>query len=354
MKNIGKKITAILLLAAALLTAACGGQGTADKETAKEKVDFKIGYLPSAGHILYFIAQEKGYFAEEGLNAELALFNNSGEGISAVASGKLDVGAFGSSAPLVYMSKGSPITIFGGQMSQGHALVAKAERAAEFSDLKNLKGKTVATIRLATGDIVFREAAIQQGLKIGEDVKFTEMESGSAAMEAVKNGAADLAVVWTPLRKMAEQQGLQIVKYSPEVSGFENHPCCRQIANTQGIKKHPENYEAFLRAMIKAYRFYKTEQQESIDILAKYVNIDKEILFAETYGKYVESNPDPCKLAVIDFYKYMKDVGYIEKDFDVEQHINTDLYKEALADLLAAEPDDPIFQKLQADFEKNN
>ena len=62
-------------------------------------------------------------------------FNNSGEGITAVANGKLDVGAFGSSAPMVYISKGSPITIFAGQMSMGHALVAKPEKAAELADL---------------------------------------------------------------------------------------------------------------------------------------------------------------------------------------------------------------------------
>ena len=347
-----KKILAVLLIVVAMITTACGGS---EKSAGTDKkTDFKIGYLASTGHILYFIAQEKGYFAEEGLNSELVLFNNSGEGITAVANGKLDVGAFGSSAPMVYMSKGSPITIFAGQMSMGHALVAKPEKAAELADLKNLKGKTVATIRLATGDIVFREAAIKQGLKIGEDVTFKEMESASAAMEAVKNGAADASVVWTPFRKMAEQQGLKIVKYSPEVPGFENHPCCRQIASTANIQKHPENYEAFLRAMIKAYRFYKTNKDESIEILSKYVNIDKDTLYEETYGKYVESNPDPNRNAVIDFYKYMKEVGYIEKDFDIAEHINIQLYQKALDKLLEAEPQDSIYKQLKADFEKND
>lgn len=352
-----RKITSLLLLAILTFTlTACGGKQSAAPGSGgeAEKVDFKIGYLASTGHILYFIAQEKGYFAEEGLNTELVLFNNSGEGITAVANGKLAAGPFGSSAPLVYMSKGSPITIFGGQMSQGHALVAKPEKAAELADLKNLKGKTVATIRLATGDIVFREAALQQGLKIGEDVTFKEMESASAALEAVKNGSADAAVVWTPFRKTAEQQGLQVVKYSPEVPGFENHPCCRQIASTKALKEKPEQYIAFQRALIKAYRFYKNNQQESIDILAKYVDIDKKILYEETYGPYVESNPDPNKKAVVDFYKYMKDVGYIEKDFNVREHINTEVYQKALDSLLEAEPNDPVFLKLKEDFARND
>lgn len=346
-----KKILLIILaLLTGILSVACG----APQDKPQEKVDFNIGYLASTGHILYFIANDKGYFEEEGLKPNMVLFNNSGEGITAVATGKLDAGAFGSSAPLVFISKGSQITIFGGQMSQGHALVAKPEQKADFAKPDYLRGKTIATIRLSSGDIVFRTAALQQGLKIGQDVDFKEMESASAAMEAVKNGSADAAVVWTPFRKMAEQQGLNVVKYSSEVEGFANHPCCRQIANSKLLQKNPDKYEAFLRALIKAYRFYKTNPDESIDILSKYVNIDKQILHDETYGKYVESNPDPTSKAVADFYKFMKDVGYIEKDFDVKEHINTDLYKNALDSLLKKEPNDSVFNKLKEDYAKNN
>lgn len=349
-----KKILAVILTLAMTLTAAACDTTEKTAGEKQEKQDFKLGYLASTGHILYFIAQEKGYFAEEGLNTEMVLFNNSGEGITAVANGKLDAGAFGSSAPLVFMSKGSPITIFGGQMSQGHALVAKAEKASSFAGDDYLRGKKVATIRLSSGDIVFRAAAKQQGLTIGQDVEFNEMESASAAMEAVKNGAADAAVVWTPFRKMAEKQGLQVVKYSPEVAGFENHPCCRQIANSKALEKNPDKYEAFMRALIKAYRFYKENHAESIEILSKYVNIDKDILEAETYGKFVESNPDPASKAVEGFYQSMRDAGYIEKEVNVQEHINTSIYEKALDSLLKDEPNDKIFQQLKSEFAENN
>ena len=348
-----KKLLTLLLAVMMALAAGCGGKDSATGD-GKGRTDFKIGYLASTGHILYFIAQEKGFFSEEGLNTELVLFNNSGEGLTALAGRKLDVGPFGSSAPLLYMSKGSQLTIFGGQMSQGHALVAKPEKVKEYSDIKNLKGKTIATIRLATGDIVFRNAVLQAGLKINQDVIFKEMESAAAALEAVKKGMADAAVVWTPFRKTAELQGLAVVKYSSQVAGFENHPCCRQIAATAALKEHPERYVAFHRALIKAYRFYKTNREESIDILAKYVDIDKKILFEETYGGYVESNPDPARSEVIGFYQFMKEAGYIEKDFDVREHINVDIYKKALESLLKETPEDKILIGLRQEFSRND
>ena len=46
--------------------------------------------------------------------------------------------------------------------------------------------------------------------------------------------------------------------------------------------------------------------------------------------------------AVVDFYNTMKNVGYIEKEFDVKAHIDTSLYKKALDKLLEGEPNDQI------------
>lgn len=45
-----------------------------------------------------------------------------------------------------------------------------------------------------------------------------------------------------------------------------------------------------------------------------YVNIDKDVLEAETYGKFVESNPDTASKAVEGFYQSMRDAGYIENN----------------------------------------
>ena len=46
-------------------------------------------------HDEIFVAQELGYFAEQGLKVELVEFQNSADGLAAVRAGKLDFGAFG-------------------------------------------------------------------------------------------------------------------------------------------------------------------------------------------------------------------------------------------------------------------
>lgn len=324
-----------------------GGQ-TADRP--KELKKFNVGYLATTGHIMYFIAQEKGFFREEGLDVTLSMFSNSGEGINAVIAGKLDAGSFGTAPPFTFIEKGQPITIFGGQMYEGHAIIAKPENAEAFRDLEGFRGKTVATVRLATGDIVLRYGLADSGIDWKKDVKIDELESPAAVLEAVKKGSADAGVVWTPYRKTAEQQGLAIVQYSGDIHGMANHPCCRQIAVTDRLAQDPDAYVAFLSALIRAYDFYKSNHEESIDVLAKYVQVDREILEGETYGEHIGSSPDPNREGVAKFWEAMKAAGYVTSDLDINEHVDTAIYEKALEGILARYPDNANYAGLKADF----
>lgn len=333
--------------AAALLFAA-----HAAPQDGKKLTKLNVGYLASTGHIMYFIAQEKGFFKEEGLDVSLFLFNNSGEGINSIIQGKLDAGSFGTAPPFTFIEKGQKICIFGGQMYEGHALIAKPENAAAFKDLNSFKGKTIATVRLATGDVVFRYGFSQAGIDWKKDITINEFESPAAVVEVVKRGGADAGVVWTPFRKTAEQQGLTIVQYSGNIHNMKNHPCCRQIATTENLKKYPEKYKSFLAALIRAYDFYKTNKDESLNILAKYVQVNREILEAETYGQHIGSNPDPSKAAVVQFWEAMKAAGYITSNINIAEYVNTAIYASALDGVIAKYPDNKNYAQLKADFKQ--
>jgi NitT/TauT family transport system substrate-binding protein len=350
-KNQMRKLTQyLLILFIALSVSISGNLAEAAQQTAPAK--WNVGYLASTGHILYFIAKEKGYFYDEGLDVNLALFTNSGEGINAVLTGKLNAGSFGTAPPFTFIEKGRDIVIFGGQMTEGHALISKPDKAKELGDINNFRGKTVATVRLATGDIVLRGALAGAGIDWSKDLTINEMESPAAVLEAVKSGKADAGVVWTPFRKMAEDQGLKIVHYSGEYPKMKNHPCCRQIATGANLKANPDEYRHFLAALIRAYDFYKTNHDESIDILSKYVKIDRDILVEETYGTHISSSPDPNIEGVVEFWNAMKDAKYITTDADIRAYVNTDLFEGALNAKLKESPDNSSYKELKSEFKK--
>mgnify|MGYP001098153543 CR=1 FL=1 len=358
-----KRVLVGILLLIAILNVLCGCSGdkpvnntnkteatSGSQNTKKDLKKINIGYLASPGHVLYFVAKEKGFFQEQGLDAELFLFTNSGEGLNAINSGKIDVGSFGTAAPLTFIAKGTDFTIFGGQQTEGHGIIATPEKAKELTDLNSFKGKTIATVRLATGDVVFRGALKEAGIDWNKDLTINELDSPAAVLEAVKKGSVDAGIVWTPFIKLAEKQGLQIVKYSGDLVSM--HTCCRQVAQTSKIKESPEVYEKFEAALIRAYKFYMENQDETVDIMSKYVKVDKDVLKAETYGGHIHSIPDPDKAGVEKFWDLIRQSGYITSDLDINNYIDTTIYKNALDDVIKQYPEEGVYKKLKAEFKE--
>ena len=315
---------------------------------AKELKKFNVGYLASTGHAMYFIAKDKGYFEQEGLDVQLFLFTNSGEGMNAISSGKLDAGSFGTAPPLVFVSKGVDLTIFGGQMSEGHGIVAKPEKADQFRDLKNYRGKTIATVRLATGDIVFRGGLHNAGLDWKKDVTIKELDSPGAVLEAVKKGSVDAGILWPPFLTLAEQQGLKVALRSGDV--LPNHTCCRQVVLTTKLKANEADYIKFVRALIRAHAFYKANQDETVEIASKYVKIDKAVLKKDLYNGNLYLSPDPEKAGVVAFWEYMNKAGYISSTDKIEAHISTEIFRKALDGLIKEYPNEKDYKALKASF----
>jgi NitT/TauT family transport system substrate-binding protein len=338
-----KRVFALLLLLTMMLAAS---------GHASEPKKLKVGYLPTSGHLLYFVAKEKGFFQQEGLDVELARFTNSGEGLTAIKSGKLDAGSFGTSAPLAFIANGADFTIFGGQMGEGHGLIAKPEKAERFKDLKNFRGATIGAVRLATGDVVFRAALREAGIDWKKDLTIKEFDSPAAVMEAVKKGTLDAGLVWIPYFTLAEKQGLKVVKYSGDV--IKGHTCCRQVALTSRLKERQPDFEHFLTALLKAYRYYLTDRNGTVDAVAKYVQIDKADLLTDIYGGHLLVSPDPHRKSVLQFWEFMKKAEYVTSNESIDNRINTRLYAAALTGLQKSEPKEKLWKNLEKEFKSGD
>jgi NitT/TauT family transport system substrate-binding protein len=316
----------------------------------------RVGYVPEPAHGLYFVAKENGYFKEEGVDVELFQFGSAAEGVAAVKAGKLDVGTFGTTAPLLFISKGSEFTFIGGMMINGQAIITRPERLTELSgkDLKVYKGKKIGLVKLSTGDVVFKGALKKAGIDYKKDVTFVEFGTAAAVVEAVKKGAVDAGLVWPPHFSLAEKNsGLKVAHYVSEF--YPNYTCCRIFAHTDKVKADPETYRKFLAALIRAYKFYRTNEGETVDIYTKSLKIDEDIVRNETYVKRVaESNPDPLRKGILDFWQHILDAGYIPQDYPIDKHINIEIYKQALDSVIKKNPKDKIYQEMLAFYKKNN
>ncbi|MDY0222891.1 MAG: ABC transporter substrate-binding protein [Desulfobacterium sp.] len=351
-------VSVLLSLLGSTLLMGCGGSKDKNSdETVNEKTLTKmnVGYLASPEHLLYFVAKEKGFFEEQGIDAELFQFTNSAEGLNATIAGKLDVGSFGVSAPLAFIAKGADVVVIGGQNSGACALACAPERYEELKDINNYKGKKIASVRLSTADVIFRGALLDAGIDWRKrDAEMIEMESPASTMEALRKGIVDAALIWTPYVAMAEDQGVKIAMYITDL--FENNVCCRQAIMGSNLKENPELWENFMAALIDAYAFYQTNHEETIDITAKYVRVDKKYLEKETYAENATMicSPDPLRKSTIKYWNIMKETGYITSDINMDDHINVTLYKSALDKLIKKNPKNENYNKLSEQFVINN
>lgn len=345
-------------LAAVFSLAGCDKKqddGSSKTESAKKLDKVNVGYLASPEHLLYFVAKEKGFFKEEGIDAELFQFTNSAEGLNATVAKKVDVGSFGVSAPLAFTAKGADIVVIGGQNSGACALVCAPERYEELKDIKNYRGKKIASVRLSTADVIFRGALLDAGIDWRKnDATMIELESPAATMEALKKGRVDAALIWTPFVAMAEDHGVKIAIYITEL--FENNVCCRQAVMRSNLANNPERWERFMAALIKAYDFYQNNHDETVEITSKYVKVDKKYLNKETYAPdaTMVCSPDPLKKSVNTYWNIMKKTGFIKTDIDINDHIDTKVYKSALDRLIKENPSNKNYARLAAEFTVND
>ncbi|MDR1158231.1 MAG: ABC transporter substrate-binding protein [Oscillospiraceae bacterium] len=322
---------------------------------ALEQTSFKLGHLNSTAHLLGFVAAEEGFFAEEGLDAELLLFASAGEMVAGLEGGNLDAAFIGSVPTITFQSQDHPVSVFGGAMTNGHGYVIKSEFTEGLSDwdITILRGRNVATVKNSVQELELYMLLDQAGLDRETDLNVVVFDSQKDAFNALAGAEIDAASVYSPYASLAKNQGYEVVYYCNEEPLFENQPCCRQVALTQALTDRPNTYTAFERALIKAYKFSQADREKTIQDVKKYIDIELDALEYEIYGGHSVSHPDPDKAATVALKRKVVDFGYTA-DYDIETLYNTEIFAGALASLLAENPDDAVYQDLLAHFEAND
>lgn len=336
---------------ALLLTMAVGLAAQADAALAKPKL--KVGYAPGGGSVLTFLAQDQKLFEKEGAQVELVQFTSSSDGLNALNSGKVDIGiSFGTAGPLTFMTKGSDFSIIGGHLSGGHPVIALPGKARNIKSIQDFRGKTVATPRIYTADIVWRGALKRAGIDPNKDLTIIELKNPSAVLEAVKSGKVDVGIGASSILLKAKESGVAIVGWSNDF--FPQHPCCRIVAKGRAVKENPATYRAFLRAILQAEKLKTEKPNLAVEVNKRYLNLDDAMAREFTLEPHQETHADPNRKGVSQMWRDMKSIDYVEGDLDLNRYINVELYRDALQELLQRNPKDKFYREAKKRFDRQN
>lgn len=332
----------------------CGMKSQEDAAPSNSLKKMTVGYSPAGGSgLLTFIALNQDYFKEAGLDVELVPFTSTADGLNALNSGKIDLGiGFGTAGPLTLDNNGADLVIIGGSLAGGHPIIATQAKADMFKSIEDYKGKTVASPRLYTSDIVFRGALAKAGIDVKKDLDIIEMKNPNAVLEAVKSGKVDVGIGTTAVYATAKSAGLAIVGWSNDF--FPDHPCCRVVTTSTLLKDDPQRFQAFLEGIIRAEKVRAENPELAVEINNTFLKLDKDAIKEFTLEPHQITSSDPNRKGVIKMFNEMAEMGYIEPKINPDNYINTDLYQQAISKIEKTYPDDAFFKSLGERFEKQN
>jgi NitT/TauT family transport system substrate-binding protein len=243
-----------------------------------DKIVFAVSYDPSSAAI--FIAQEKGFFREEGIEASLLMHSTGKAALRAMEHGKAH---FATIADTVLMFAGMDglriqcICSIADSSAHHRIIGLKSRNIAKEADLR---GKRIGVPLRTTGEFFLYTFLLFRGISLSEvmlvDTQPEQMYS------ALQQGRIDAVAVWYPTvtRLMNQLQG--------QARLFEDDTYLMHwnlVAGQELLRSRPELAVRVLKALSLSERFMARNSAEAIAITSRYSRSDPDVL-KDTWGNY--------------------------------------------------------------------
>lgn len=320
------RLTLLTFMILALLVAILPGCATTEEA---EPVHLKVVDLPYVAFTTLYIAQEEGYFAEQGLEVEFVKFPSVTQAIPLLVQGDIDVAAGSINASLVNaIAQNMNIRIVAGRdyIDPGEGNMALMVRkdlydSGELDTVSEIKGKQVAmgciacifdfavskileNAGLTLNDITVVRMTTQDTIAALENKALEATAAGSLLMGQLK--ALDYAVTLEPFHELLPDFQVAFMIFGPSL-----------------LEDNPDVGKKFMVAYLKGVRQYaqgKTER--NLEIAQKYTGMDRETLLQSPWPPiYADGRINVEDVLAFEDWAYENDL--IDKKVPSEQLIDT-------------------------------
>lgn len=278
-----KKIIAAVMAASmlALTAAGCGNAGnsstaaTEATETTsapamiKEKVTFVLDWTPNTNHTGLYVAKDKGYFEDAGLDVEIVQPPEDGAEML-VGSGKAQFGVSFQDylPPALAGADAIPITAVAALVQHNTSGIISL-KGKGIDSPKGLEGK-----KYATWDLPIEKATLKKVVEDdGGDFSKVELIPSTVTDEvsALQSGTVDAIWVYYGWAGIAtEQANLETDFFAfKDVDPVFDYYSPVVVGNNTWIEEHPDETKAFLSALKKGYEYAIDDPDGAADILLK-------------------------------------------------------------------------------------
>ncbi len=262
---ITRKGIAVLLCLAVLAAAALAG--CAPQPAEAEHAVLSLDWVPNTNHTGFYVALDKGWYAEEGIDLEIQIPSDPAAALKQVAAGNTEFGVSFQEEVTVSRSNGLPVVSIAAILQHNTSAFA-ALASSGIQSAADFEGKTYASYALPI------ERPILEGLMgcAGADAGTVEfVDVGFDAFPALLAGQVDLAWIyegWDGIQ--AQIKGVELATVPLYGSCLPDYYTPVIIAGESTIAEQSDLVRRFLAATSRGYVYAAEHPDEAAEILLKY------------------------------------------------------------------------------------
>lgn len=311
-----------------LFLTACGGEESSDAELTD--VTLVLDWTPNTNHTGIYVAEEKGYFEEQGVNVDIIMPGESGPE-QTVASGQADFGISAQETVTEARIQGIPIVSIGAIIQHNTSGFA-APKEYGITSPKDFAGKKYG----GWGAPV--EAAVIDSLMKQEDASVEDVEiiniGNTDFFTAIKRDIdfAWIYYAWTGIEAELRGEDLDML-YLTDYSDKLDYYTPVITTSEDLISDQEEVVASFMKAISDGYQFAIENPEEAADILVKHVpDLDSELVHAsqEWLSPKYQDDADKWGVQSEDIWKNYADWMYENELIDSELDVKSAFTNEFL------------------------
>ena len=289
------------VLAAAVATLALAGCSGLEQDQPKrarlEKTELRIGALPVVDDAPLYIALQRNYFADEGLDVKTSVLQGGGPAVQGLVGRQLDI-AFCDYVTLFGAQARGPVkfdVLSEGYQAKPNVLGVVAAPGGKIQQPKDLAGKRIAVnTKGDLGEIIVGAALAANGVR-ADTVKYREI-AWPKMTDALRRGEVDAAWMVEPyISHAAKTDGARLI-LDASTGPTAEFPIAGYVTTRDFARRYPNTAAAFERAITRAK---KDAADRSVveQVLPGYTKVDPETAVISAMGTFPTSDkPSPVRL----------------------------------------------------------
>ena len=272
-------LAATLSLAAAV--AACGDDESGSSSAgggggdAKQDMSITVG-LPvhDASYAPVYLAVDKGYFKEEGLDVKLVAFQSGSDLGKAVIGGSVEIANSAMSEMVLGINQGQNLKAFWGGMNM---LSFSWWGRPPIQDVEDAKGKKWGVTRVGSStDFLTRYLMTMHDIDPEKDATIVGVGPAAGAQAAMKANQIQVATASQPSNFFYEDEGFAKIGDQAEFS--DEYPTHVSYGRGEWIKDNPDAVQAYVRAVARGTQLAIKDRAAAEATMAKYPKVPEKYL----------------------------------------------------------------------------